>query len=62
LEIEAPAAFQDFEAFVAAERAKALDKPFIKPGSRTEQIMLNSFASPEKRRELFLQWRDGKNN
>jgi hypothetical protein len=56
LEIEAPAAFQEFEAFVAAERAKALNKPFIKPGSRTEQILTQSFGTPEKRRELFQQW------
>jgi hypothetical protein len=57
LRTKEPERFAKFVQFVETQQAEALNKPFLKLGSRTTEILAQSFEAPSKRRELFVQWR-----
>jgi hypothetical protein len=57
LESEAPEQHAAFQKYIEAEKAQAINKPFLKLGSRASQIVAQSFETPEKRHELFKAWR-----
>jgi hypothetical protein len=56
LEAEDPEAYQMFEMFIEWEKAKALDKPFLKLGSVSFNMISDAFKAPERRRELYRAW------
>jgi hypothetical protein len=58
LEAEEPERHAAFLAFVEGQKKQALDKPFLKRGSRMAEAIVQGFEVPEKRRELFILWRD----
>ena len=59
LEADEPERYAAFAAFVDTQRAAALDKPFLKRGGRMASALAQEFEAPEKRRELFQQWKAG---
>lgn len=61
LEDEAPEEFAQFLEFIEAQKAEALNKPYLRTANRAREIMAQSFATPEKRRELFTAWRKSQN-
>ena len=58
LEAEEPERHAAFMAFVEEQKKRALDKPFLKRGSRMAEAIVQGFEVPEKRRELFTLWRE----
>jgi hypothetical protein len=56
LEAEDPEGYQAFEMFIEWEKAKALDKPFLKLGSVSFNMISDAFNAPERRRELYRAW------
>jgi hypothetical protein len=60
LELEEPEEYAEFESFVLAER-EAEAKKTARFGEAVQRRSLESFSRPEKRRELYLLWKGGRN-